>query len=151
MESPAGKFNKNYSGIVVLIAVVAVAAYYLGASNKEVQVATPSIRTALPQVQTNVSSGNIYDYTEASNHIGEYASIRGQVVKVYRSNKNTTFFDYCENYKSCPFGAVIFSSNLYKFNDPLQYQGRIITIRGNIKSYQGRAEIILDDSSQIIE
>ena len=92
-----------------------------------------------------------YSYTEASSHIGETALIEGKVVEVFTSSSNTTFFDYCSNYKSCPFSAVIFSSAKNKFGDLKQYQGRVITIKGKLQSYQGRAEIVLTTPDQIVK
>ncbi len=154
MDTESKKFNKqNYWGVIVVVVIVAAGAYYLGISNKQSQVVTPP--TASDQGgQTNTSasnstSANVYDYTEASNHIGEYASVRGIVVQVYQSNKGTTFFDYCTNYRSCSFSAVIFASAAKNFDNPSQYQGQQITVTGQIKSYQGKAEIILDTPNQI--
>ena len=153
MDIEDKKFNKqNYWGIIVIIIIVAAIAYYFGASNKQQQIATPpttSDHTSQSNNPTLNTNKNIYDYTEASNHIGEYASVRGTVVQVYQSKKGTIFFDYCTNYRSCPFSAVIFASVARNFNNPFQYQGQRIIVTGQIKSYQGRAEIILDTPDQI--
>jgi len=88
-------------------------------------------------------------YTEAPNHIGEYACVVGKVDHVYTSRKGNTFLNFCPDYKTCPFGAVIFSSDAHKFSNPKQYEGRTVEIIGLIRSYQGRPEIILNDPSQI--
>jgi len=90
-----------------------------------------------------------YDYTEAKDHVGEYAAVTGRVVKVYASKNGTTFFDYCTKYAGCPFSAVVFSDDLSKFDNVSQYQGQTITIAGSITSYQGTAEIVLSDPSQV--
>lgn len=92
-----------------------------------------------------------YTYAEAGGHIGETALVTGTIVEVFTSATNTTFLDYCANYKTCPFTAVIFSSDKSKFPNLFQYQGKEIMIKGEIKTYQGRAEIILSDPSQIIK
>jgi len=89
------------------------------------------------------------DYTEAPNHIGEYACVSGKIDHVYTSQKGTTFLNFCPDYKTCPFGAVIFGSNAYKFPNPGQYEGKTVEITGLIRSYQGRPEIILNDPGQI--
>jgi hypothetical protein len=68
---------------------------------------------------------------------------------VYTSKSNTTFFDFCSDYKNCGFGAVIFSSALSNFPDVKQYEGKNITINGLIKDYQGNAEIIINSPEQI--
>ena len=90
-----------------------------------------------------------YDYTDAKNHIGEHATVTGRVVKVYKSKSGTVFFDYCTAYKKCPFGAIVFSSAAGNFDDITKYRGKIITITGDIKSYQGATEIVIDKQSQI--
>ncbi len=88
------------------------------------------------------------DYTEAPNHIGEYACVVGRVDHV-NNPKETTFLNFCPDYKTCPFGAVIFGSDVHKFPNPKQYEGETVEITGLIKSYKGRPEIILKDPSQI--
>lgn len=150
MDTENKKFNKqNYWSAVVVVVIVVVGAYYLGVSNKLSQEATPNLSASGQGSQSNNSVPNTYDYTEAPNHVGEYARVRGTVVQVYQSNKGTTFFDYCTNYRGCPFSAVIFASAIGNFDNPSQYQGQQITVTGQIKLYQGRAEIILDTSDQI--
>jgi len=89
------------------------------------------------------------DYTEAPNHIGEYACVSGKIDHVYISQKGTIFLNFCPDYKTCPFGAVIFGSDAYKFSNPKQYEGETVEITGLIKSYQGRPEIVLNDLGQI--
>ncbi len=89
------------------------------------------------------------DYTEAGNHIGEYACVSGTVDHVYTSRKGTIFLNFCPDYKTCPFGAVVFGSDAYKFLNPRQYKGRAVEITGLISSYKGQPEIILRDPGQI--
>jgi micrococcal nuclease len=89
------------------------------------------------------------DYTEASNHIGEYACVSGKIDHVYTSQKGTIFLNFCPDYKTCPFGVIIFGSDAYKFPNPKQYEGQTLEITGLIRSYQGRPEIILNDLGQI--
>ena len=89
------------------------------------------------------------DYTEAPNHIGDYACVSGKIDHVYTSKKGTIFLNFCPDYKTCPFGAVIFGSDAHKFPNPEQYEGQTLEITGLIRSYQGRPEIILNDPEQI--
>ncbi|HQU08191.1 MAG: hypothetical protein B7X04_03840 [Parcubacteria group bacterium 21-54-25] len=88
-------------------------------------------------------------YTDAAKHVGQTASVSGTIVSVYTSKTGTTFFDYCVSYNGCPFSAVIFASDKSKFGSLTKYQGQRITVSGPITSYQGRAEIVLNDPSQI--
>ncbi|MDE2173001.1 MAG: hypothetical protein KGJ31_00135 [Patescibacteria group bacterium] len=97
-----------------------------------------------------VSIGTIA-YTDASAHVGSLASVRGTLVNTYTSKTGTTFLDFCANYKNCPFSGVIFADDAKKFGDFSRYTGRVVSITGKISSYQGKAEIILSDPSQISE
>ncbi len=95
-----------------------------------------------------VSAGTI-PYSEAPKHIGEQASVQGTLVKAYTSASGTVFLDFCASYKSCPFSGVIFADDAKAFGDLSRYAGRAITVTGKITSYQGQAEMILSDPSQI--
>lgn len=97
-----------------------------------------------------VSIGTI-DYTEAPKHVGEYASVRGTLKKAYTSSKGIIFLDFCSNYKTCPFTAVIFADDAKKFGDLSRLTGKVVTVTGTIASYQGKAEIILEEPNQISE
>jgi len=88
------------------------------------------------------------DYTEAPDHVGEYACVVGRIDHVNRP-RETTFLNFCTDYKNCPFGAVIFRADTYKFPNPEQYEGKTVEITGLIRSYQGRPEIILKEPGQI--
>lgn len=105
----------------------------------------------------DASPAPVYGYAEAPRHIGERATVTGAVYKVYTAKSGTTFLDFCPAGKSgadgassggCPFSAVIFKSAAGKFGDLKQYK-REVGLTGVISSYQGGAEMILDDPSQI--
>lgn len=94
-------------------------------------------------------SGGTYDYTDASAHVGEYASVRGKLINIHTSSSGTVFLDFCKNYKTCPFSAVIFADDAKKFGGLSSYNGKIVTLTGKISLYQNKAEIILKDTDQI--
>lgn len=104
--------------------------------------------TAAASAAAPVSAGTI-DYTEASKHIGETASVRGTLVQAYTSKSGTVFLDFCKSYKGCPFSAVIFADDAKKFGDLSRFEDSQVTVTGKISSYQGQAEIVLSDPSQI--
>ncbi len=95
-----------------------------------------------------VSIGTI-DYTEAQKHVGEYASVRGTLVKAYTSASGTVFLDFCANYKTCPFSGVIFADDAKQFGDLSRLAGQTVTLTGKISSYQNKAEIVLSDPTQL--
>ena len=88
-------------------------------------------------------------YTEARNHIGEHRCISGQVRNVKTGAKGTIFFDYCEDYRICPFTVVVFPRDLKHVGDVRELKGKTVQIRGNVQEYDGRAEIILRDYDQL--
>jgi len=140
--------------VVIGIGLVLIPVIYLGISNNS---SADLIKPANGQNKSNEVSGSFskstdelkeYDFKEAINHIGENAKVTGKVVKIYTAKSGVTFFNFCENYKNCPFSAVIFASDLEKFGDLKKYQ-RDIKISGIIKLYNGKAEIILNDKEQV--
>lgn len=109
------------------------------------------ISTSNPQTSpsTETTSSTCYDFTEAKSHVGETGCIKGKVVQVFTSSKGNTFLNFCSNYKTCSFSAVIFSSDKSKFSDVQTYSGKNVEITGLIRTYQGNAEIIINSPNQI--
>ncbi len=107
--------------------------------------------TSNPQISSTIDGSltTCYDYTDARKHIGETGCIKGKIVQVYTSTKGNTFLNFCYDYKTCPFSAVIFSSDANKFSDPQKYSGKNVEFTGLIRTYEGSAEIILKSPTQI--
>ena len=59
------------------------------------------------------------------------------------------YLDFCEDYRLCSFSVVIFSYDLKNVGDVRQLAGKNIEIRGELKSYDDRAEIILESARQL--
>jgi hypothetical protein len=95
-----------------------------------------------------VSIGTI-DYTQAKAHVGEYASVRGKLLREYTSKSGTIFLDFCPDYKKCPFTGVIFADDAKQFGNLSKYEDSIVTLTGKISLYEGKAEIILSSPSQL--
>ena len=88
-------------------------------------------------------------FREAGGHIGETKCIVGKVVRVTVGAKGVHFLDFCEDQMTCPFTVVVFSHDLKDVGDVRRLEGRTIEVHGAVKSYDGRAEIILNRISQI--
>lgn len=86
---------------------------------------------------------------EAGQHVGETKCVSGKVLRVKVGAKGVHFLDFCEDQMACPFTVVVFSDDLKDVGDVRQLAGRTIEIRGNVKLYDGRPEIILSRISQI--
>jgi micrococcal nuclease len=147
-------FEKNKIPVTIIVATFLIAAS-IWLSKRQAPVSPQSesdrrpISQQLPKQAEPLQQAAIrIDYTEAPNHIGEYACVVGRVDHV-NTPKETTFLNFGPDYKIAPFGAVIFYSDAYKFPNPKQYEGETLEITGLIRSYQGRPEIVLKDPSQI--
>jgi len=86
---------------------------------------------------------------QAGQHIGETRCVTGKVFAVKVGTKGVHFLDFCEDAMACPFTVVVFSNDLKDVGDVRRLAGRTIEIRGALKAYDGRPEIILSRISQI--
>ncbi|HUK25306.1 MAG TPA: OB-fold nucleic acid binding domain-containing protein [Terriglobales bacterium] len=94
-------------------------------------------------------SAECIPFPEAGKHIGETRCVTGKVMRVEQGSKGVHYLDFCEDYHGCPFTAVVFASDLKHIGDVRQLQGRVIEIHGDVKAYDGRAEIIISESWQL--
>jgi len=86
---------------------------------------------------------------EAAQHIGATKCVIGKVIRVKVGEKGVHFLDFCEDAMACPFTVVVFANDLKDVGDVRGLAGRTIEIRGTLKAYDGRPEIILRRISQI--
>lgn len=98
---------------------------------------------------SSASASQCISIEEAAKHVGETKCVTGKVLHVKQGNGGTHFVDFCEDYRMCPFTVVVFASNLKHVGDVRQLEGKQIEIHGPIKEYDGRAEIILERTSQL--
>lgn len=85
----------------------------------------------------------------AAQHVGEVKCVTGKVQRVKVGARGVHFLDFCEDQAACPFSVVVFPSDLKDVGDVRRLAGRTIEIRGPVKLYDGRAEIILNHVSQL--
>ncbi len=95
------------------------------------------------------ASADCIAYSDARHHIGSTQCVRGTVLHVKQGSKGVTFLDFCEDYRTCPFTVVVFASDLKLVGDVRQLKGRTLEIKGTIREYDGRAEIILRRPQQL--
>ena len=95
------------------------------------------------------ATGACIPFVEAEKHIGAIQCVTGKVLRVKQGNRGTHFFDFCEDFRTCPFTVVVFAGDLKQIGDVRQLQGKQIEIEGEVKSYDGRAEIVLRRASQL--
>jgi len=103
---------------------------------------------AYPFITNFINSIGTISYNDATSHIGQSVKVKGKIVSTsYRDG--TDFLDFCADYTHCPLALVVLHGNVSKFGDISKYSGNDVIVTGTVSSYQGRAEIILTDSSQI--
>jgi micrococcal nuclease len=88
----------------------------------------------------------------AGKYLGRKLIVEGSVVDTYRHLKsNTVFLNFEKPFPNQCFTGVIFSSDLYKFvqNPEGHYLNKTVRIKGEVKEYEGRPQIILQNPSQI--
>lgn len=87
-------------------------------------------------------------FQQAAQHVGEDECVTGKVMRV-KASRGAHFLDFCEDQMACPFTVVVFSHDLKDVGDVRRLAGQMIEIHGRVKLYQGRAEIVLTNLSQV--
>lgn len=100
-------------------------------------------------VRVEAGTPNCVPFSEAGKYIGSHKCVSGKVVHVEEGDKGVHFVDFCEDHARCPFSVVVFAGDLRHVGDIRDLAGREIQIRGDIKEYDGHAEIILERVGQL--
>src|SRR3989442_8746563 len=102
----------------------------------------------LPAGDGSISPG------QAQKHIGETTTVCGLVAGgrfVESSRGEPTFLDFEKPYPKNDFTVLIWGRDRQNFGTPERdWIQKQICVRGKIESYQGRAEVILHEKSQIV-
>jgi hypothetical protein len=97
----------------------------------------------------SLAAADCIPFAQAREHIGETQCVTGKVLRVKSGQRGVTFFDYCEDFRVCPFTVVVFPGHLKDIGDVRQLANRVVEIRGTVKEYDGRAEVVLQDLRQL--
>lgn len=98
---------------------------------------------------SSIVSASCIPFDQARNHLGETQCVTGKVIRVKEGNRGVRFLDFCEDYRLCTFTVVVFPYDLKKIGDLRELTGKMIEIRGEVKDYDDRAEIVLENSKQL--
>ncbi|PWU18140.1 MAG: hypothetical protein C5B50_09875 [Verrucomicrobia bacterium] len=109
-------------------------------SSSTVAILAQKADTNAPPVHINAA--------EARQYVGTNAVVSGKVAEVHKS-RSVVSINFEKPYPNSPFAAIIFAANTNSFPDPDKFKDQTLEITGIIKSYQGRAEIILTKTSQL--
>jgi hypothetical protein len=108
-----------------------------------------TLHLALLAFSTQLFASDCLPIQEAAKHIGETKCVTGKVLRVKAGARGVHFVDFCADQMSCPFSVVVFASDLKDVGDVRRLTGQVIEIHGPVKSYNGRAEIVLNRVSQL--
>lgn len=138
--------TRRQIGIVALMVVMvsgvsAMVAYHFGARHS-------GLRSG-DALAASAGKSGCMDIKDAGTHTGEAGCVQGRIVRVFTSRGGNTFLDFCTDYRSCPFTSVIFSSDRGKFGDLGALAGHRVELTGSITTYDGRAEIVIRDPTQL--
>jgi len=93
-------------------------------------------------------SSSCVSFTEAKRHIGSQQCVSGKVLAIERS-EGMTYLNFCEDFRVCPFAVVVFEEDARHVGSVNSLLGQTIEIRGKVKEYDGRAQIVLEFAEQL--
>jgi len=115
----------------------------------KIRVRLTGLALAATMLLSSPSFASCIPFDQARDHLGETECVTGKVIRVKEGNRGVRYLDFCEDYRLCTFTVVVFPYDLKKIGDVRQLAGKMIEIRGEVKEYDDRAEIILQNSKQL--
>jgi hypothetical protein len=106
-------------------------------------------RLAFGLMFSALAAAQCIPFTQARDHVGETKCVTGRVLGLKHGSHGVTFFDFCEDFRVCPFTVVVFPGHLKDIGDVRELKGKVVEIHGPVKNYDGRAEIVLDQLRQL--
>ena len=104
----------------------------------------------------NLSSAyaQTYNAYQAKNHIGEFATVCGNIVSTYyaeRSKGSPTYLNFERQYPNQVFVGIVWGKSRSNFdNSPEKiFENREVCIKGTIRSFKGTPQIYLRNNSQV--
>jgi hypothetical protein len=85
---------------------------------------------------------------DATNHYGQDMIVTGRVAQV-TIRPAAIFLNLDKPFPKSPFSVVIFHGHSSFYGDANALKGKSIEIRGKIKNYRDKPEIILNDTNQL--
>lgn len=91
----------------------------------------------------------VISWQEANKNYGKYVTVEGTIASTYNSGK-VCFLNFHQNYKKY-LSVVIFASSFHLFPPQPEkyYYGKKVRVKGLIKEYKGKPEIIVNNPLQI--
>jgi lysyl-tRNA synthetase class II len=99
--------------------------------------------------KVRATNEDIIPWDLAENYIGKYMSVEGRIVRTHNSGK-ACFLNFHNNWaRYC--SLVIFDNVFHRFPEKPEkfYLNEFVRVKGKIKKFRGRPEIVLDSPKQI--
>lgn len=145
-------FQNNKIAVAIFLAGLAIGGAIYLSQQKNQEILNSGKEKVVLEEKVKVEEGDLKEceinFSEAPQYVGSVCKVKGRVDHVYISKNGNIFINFCKDYKACPFYAVIFQKDASKFQ-PKEFEGREVSILGLIKTYQGRAEIVINEPTQI--
>ena len=87
----------------------------------------------------------------AKYHDGSLETICGKVTGTHVGKTGVMMLNFGAPFPDNSFTAVIFTDDAPKFKNVEEYKGKTICVIGRIKTYKGKPEIVLKETSQLRE
>jgi len=84
----------------------------------------------------------------AGKHLGETVIVTGKVVEIAVRPK-VVVLNFEQPFPDAPFTGVVFNRYTNQFGDLTALKGKNVEVKGMIKNYQSKPEIILTSSNQL--
>jgi exonuclease VII large subunit len=98
---------------------------------------------------SNINAQKTYTPEEAKDHLDEVIIIKGEVTQVSTTRAGQVYFNMGGKYPQNKFSAVILKTNVSKFDNIKDYEGKIVEVTGKVKIYNSKPEIVLEKKEQI--
>lgn len=89
-------------------------------------------------------------FNEAPQHIGEIRCVKGKVLRVDQSQPGFESLSFCVDQRKCAFTALVSAADPESAASLRELQGKTIKIHGLVKEANGDAQIVLQDSRQLL-
>jgi DNA/RNA endonuclease YhcR with UshA esterase domain len=97
---------------------------------------------------TNAAASMKIGTADAASHYDQEMIVTGKVAQV-TIRPTVTFLNLDKAFPDSPFSVVIFHGRSSFYADANAMKGKSIEIRGKIKNYQNKPEIVLDNMNQL--
>lgn len=95
---------------------------------------------------------HFFKAVEACTKVGEKVTLKDRVVSVEHGRSEQIYLNFGKPFPHQDFAIVIFKETLEQFKEinPLTFQGREVTVKGEVSEYHGNCQLIIKTEEQFI-